>query len=423
MSTTGSGSGNSGSHIAWVVFEIIAPEDRLSSVTSRDLVNEWRALIGPIPGAETLTFRAEIGRVSDPINIQLRGQEFTSLSLVAEKIKEKLAQYPTVFDISDTYSDGKEALQVRLKDEAYVLGLTRQQILSQISEAFYGYEVQRVQRGREDIRVMVRYPVEDRKSLQSLDQFLVNSEAGGRIPLSQIVEFIPENSPAEIRRIDLSRTVSVHADVNKKSTNMLVLQEELKTFIDQLLIQYPNVHYSMDGEAKEQRESFGSLQWGLMFVMFIIYSLLAIPFKSYWQPIIVMAVIPFGAIGAIGGHWLMGMDLTLISLLGMLALTGIVVNDSLVLVDFINKRRAQTGDLLESVSLAAVSRFRPVILTSLTTFLGLMPLLFEQSTQAQFLIPMAVSLGFGILFATLITLLLVPINYLVIEDLKCFWRQ
>jgi len=160
-----------------------------------------------------------------------------------------------------------------------------------------------------------------------------------------------------------------------------------------------------------------------MFVMFIIYSLLAIPFKSYSQPIIVMAVIPFGAIGAIGGHWIMGMDLTLISLLGMLALTGIVVNDSLVLVDFINKRRAQTNDLLSSVSRAAVARFRPVILTSLTTFFGLMPLLFEESTQAQFLIPMAVSLGFGILFATVITLLLVPINYLVIEDLKRFWNQ
>ena len=423
MATTGSGSSSSAGHYGRVIFEITAPEDRQSSVTSRDLVNEWRALIGPIPGAETLTFRAEIGHVNSPITIQLRGQAFSSLAHVAEQIKAKLAVYPTVFDISDSYSDGKEALQIKLKNEAYVLGLTRQQILKQVSEAFYGYEVQRIQRGRDDIRVMVRYPVEDRKSIQSLDQFLVRNDAGDRIPLSQITELIPENSPASIRRIDLNRTVSVQADVDKKNTNMLVLQNELKVFIDQLLVQYPDVSYSMDGEAKEQRESFGSLQWGLLFVMFIIYSLLAIPFKSYSQPIIVMAVIPFGAIGAIVGHWIMGMDLTLISLLGMLALTGIVVNDSLVLVDFINKRLTQTGNLHEAVSLAAVSRFRPVILTSLTTFLGLMPLLFEQSTQAQFLIPMAVSLGFGILFATLITLLLVPINYLVIEDLKRWWYQ
>ncbi|MFT6123647.1 MAG: multidrug efflux pump subunit AcrB [Oleiphilaceae bacterium] len=423
MATTGSGSSSSGGHYGRIIFEIIPPEDRESTVTSRDLVNEWRSLIGPIPGADTLTFRAEIGRVSDPINIQLRGQAFASLSFVAEKIKDKLSEYPTVSDISDSYSDGKEALQVKLKNEAYVLGLTRQQILKQVSDAFYGYEVQRIQRGRDDIRVMVRYPLEDRQSIQSLDQFLVSNAAGDRIPLSQIVEFIAEKSPASIRRIDLNRTVNVQADVDKASTNMLVLQNELKEYIDQLLVQYPDVRYSMDGEAKEQRESFSSLQWGLAFVMFIIYSLLAIPFKSYSQPFIVMAVIPFGAIGAIGGHWIMGMDLTLISLLGMLALTGIVVNDSLVLVDFINKRRSETDDLLGSVSLAAVSRFRPVILTSLTTFFGLMPLLFEQSTQAQFLIPMAVSLGFGILFATVITLLLVPINYLVVEDFKRFWNQ
>ncbi|WP_156492192.1 efflux RND transporter permease subunit, partial [Oleiphilus sp. HI0080] len=203
-----------------------------------------------------------------------------------------------------------------------------------------------------------------------------------------------------------------------QNTNMLVLQRELNEYIAELLAQYPDVQYQFEGEAKEQRQSFGSLQYGLIFIAFVIYCLLAIPFKSYFQPIIVMSVIPFGAIGAIGGHMIMGMDLTLISLLGMLALIGVVVNDSLVLVDFINKRRSEGKDLYETVSSAAASRFRPVILTSLTTFIGLMPLLFEKSTQAQFLIPMAVSLGFGILFATLITLLLVPVNYMVVEDIK-----
>lgn len=201
---------------------------------------------------------------------------------------------------------------------------------------------------------------------------------------------------------------------------MLVLQSELQQFMDEVLKQYPNVSYAMQGEAKEQRQSFGSLKWGLVFVLFVIYCLLAIPFKSYTQPLIVMLVIPFGAIGAVGGHWLMGMDLTLISLLGMLALIGVVVNDSLVLVDFVNKHRNETGDLKAAVANAAAARFRPVVLTSLTTFLGLMPLLFEKSTQAQFLIPMAVSLGFGILFATVITLFLVPVNYLVIEDI---WKN
>ena len=423
LSTTGSSSTAAGANFGRIIFEITAPEDRRLAITSRELVDEWRRLIGSIPGAESLTFRAEIGRVSDPIDIQLRGQNFQSLSTVAEAIKDKLRSYPTVFDIEDSYSDGKEALQLRLKTQAYALGFSRQQIVSQVREAFFGFEVQRIQRGRDDIRVMVRYPVEDRKAIQSLDQFLIRKPDGGRIPLSQLVDLVPEISPATINRIDRSRTINVRADIDKLNTNMLVLQKELNAFIVPLVAQYPDVNYALEGEAKEQRQSFGSLKWGVFFVLFIIYALLAIPFKSYWQPIIVMAVIPFGVIGAVGGHWIMGMDLTLISLLGMLALTGIVINDSLVLVDFINKRREKNADLLESISIAAVARFRPVVLTSLTTFLGVMPLLFEQSTQAQFLIPMAVSLGFGILFATVITLLLVPVNYLVVEDIKAIWMR
>jgi multidrug efflux pump subunit AcrB len=200
-----------------------------------------------------------------------------------------------------------------------------------------------------------------------------------------------------------------------------VLQSDLKIYLDELIVQYPGVSHSLEGEAKEQRESFGSLGWALLFVFFIIYALLAIPFKSYIQPIIVMSIIPFGMIGAVIGHWIMGLPLTIMSLLGMLALIGVVVNDSLVLVDFINKKRTEGGELMAAVLTAGAARFRPVMLTSLTTFIGLMPLLFEQSTQAQFLIPMAVSLGFGILFATFITLILVPVNYLIVERLKAIF--
>jgi len=418
LATSGSGSSASGSHFGRVLFEIVAPEDRRSTITSRELVNEWRQLVGDVPGADSLSYRAEIGRVSDPIDIQLKGLEFESLANIAEQIKVKLASYPSVFDIEDSFSDGKEALEVRLKPQAHAAGFSRQQVVGQIREAFYGFEVQRIQRGRDDIRVMLRYPEKERRSIQSLNQFLVRTSAGIQVPLSQIAELLPENSPATIHRIDGKRTIDVTADIDKKKTNMLLLQKELRAFIDPILAQTPGVSYTMEGEAKEQRQSFGSLKWGLLFVIFIIYSLLAIPFKSYWQPIIVMMVIPFGVIGSVGGHWLMGMDLTLISLLGMLALTGIVVNDSLVLVDFVNKRRLKGEAISLAIRQAAAARFRPVILTSLTTFLGLMPLLFEESTQAQFLIPMAVSLGFGILFATLITLLLVPVNYLVIEDIK-----
>jgi len=236
--------------------------------------------------------------------------------------------------------------------------------------------------------------------------------------LGQIVTLKPGISPVSINRIDRYRTLNVRADLDKASTNMLLLREEMSAFIDDLLRQFPGVSYSWEGESKEQSQSFGSLKTGLIFVLFAIYCLLAIPFKSYVQPIIVMMVIPFSIIGAMGGHWIMGIDLTLVSLLGILALIGVVVNDSLVLVDFINQHRERAVSLRQAVLEAGAKRFRPVMLTSVTTFCGLTPLLFEKSTQAQFLIPMAVSLGFGIIFATVLTLFLIPVNYLIIEDFK-----
>jgi len=215
----------------------------------------------------------------------------------------------------------------------------------------------------------------------------------------------------------------VTADVEKDSADIEAIKRDLRSFLEEAVRPWPGVSFSLEGEAREQRESFGSLGYGLMFVLFAIYALLAIPFKSYLQPLIVMSVIPFGVAGAMLGHMIMGMSLTILSLMGMLALTGVVVNDSLVLVDFINKRRAEGVPLMEAVSASGVARLRPVLLTSLTTFAGLTPLIFEKSTQAQFLIPMAVSLGFGILFATFITLILVPLNYLVLEDLRRLGRR
>ncbi|MEJ2445270.1 MAG: efflux RND transporter permease subunit [Exilibacterium sp.] len=417
QSVTGSaGGGSSGSNVGRVMFELTPPETRASTVTSSQLVREWRKIIGTLPGVESLTFRAEIGRTSDPIDIQFSGNDFTVLSTIAEKVKARLRLYPEVFDISDSLSDGKEELQILLRDEAYALGLNRFDIINQVRQAFYGYQVQRIQRGRDDIRVMVRYPKAERSAITHLKDVRVRTDAGRSIPLGQVVELIPGKSPAAIYRIDRYRTVNVTADINKQQANMVVLQRDLREYLDQLLVQYPDVRYSFEGEAKEQRESFGSLALGLLVVLFIIYCLLAIPFKSYLQPLVVMSVIPFGIIGAICGHLIMGMDLTLLSTLGMMALVGVVVNDSLVLVDFINSQKQSTS-LMDAILTAGVARFRPVMLTSLTTFMGLMPLLFEKSTQAQFLVPMAVSLGFGILFATFITLLLVPVNYLLMESL------
>lgn len=420
LATTGGrgGSSNTGS----VRFEITPAEKRESDIGSRELASEWRDLIGIIPGAESVTFRAEFGRSSDPIDVQLSGSSIDTLEVVAEKVKERLATYPTVYEIADSMSDGKDELQIELTEQGLALGLNRVDVSQQVRNSFFGAQVQRIQRGRDDVRVMVRLPIEERRSVADLTDILIKTPTGGTVPLSHVATLVPGQSPSSIYRIDRYRTLNVTADVEKSNTNMTVLQADLKTYLDELMVQYPGVDYSLEGEAKEQRESFGSLAWGLVFVFFIIYALLAIPFKSYMQPLIVMSVIPFGMIGAVMGHWVMGMELTIMSLLGMLALIGVVVNDSLVLVDFINKKREEGGDLLETVKLAGAARFRPVMLTSLTTFIGLMPLLFEKATQAQFLIPMAVSLGFGIIFATLITLLLVPVNYLLMERFQGWFK-
>ena len=416
LATTGNRGG--ASNAGGVRFEIIPPEQRSSTITANQLAREWRQAIGPIPGAESVTFRAEIGRTSDPIDVQLSATSLTTLKEVAEQVKQRLATYPTVFDIADSLSNGKQELQIELTKQGIALGLTRSDVASQVRTAFFGSQVQRIQRGRDDVRVMVRLPLEERESIAKLQELLIPTPTGGTVPLSHVATLTPGQSPSAIYRIDRYRTVNVTADVDKQTANMTVLQADLKAYLDELVEQYPGVTHSLEGEAKEQAESFGSLGWALIFVFFIIYALLAIPFKSYSQPLIVMSIIPFGMIGAVAGHWIMGMELTIMSLLGMLALIGVVVNDSLVLVDYINKRRSEGLDLKEAVLTAGGARFRPVMLTSLTTFIGLIPLLFEKSTQAQFLIPMAVSLGFGILFATFITLILVPVNYSLMAGLK-----
>ncbi|GHF92881.1 efflux RND transporter permease subunit [Thalassotalea marina] len=403
-----------------VRFEITPADKNDSGIGTPQLVQEWRELIGRVPGAESLTFRAEIGRGGNPIDIQLAANELSTLKVVSEQVKDHLRTYPTAFEISDSLSNGKEEIEIELTEQGYAMGISRTLITRQVRDAFFGAQIQRIQRGRDDVRVIIKFPLAERKSLANLSDMLINTPTGGQVPLSHVATLKPGKSPSAINRIDRFRTVNVTADVDKQNTNMTVINSELAEFLDELVAKYPGVSYTLEGEAREQSESFGSLAYGLIFVFFIIYCLLAIPFKSYIQPLIVMSVIPFGAIGAVAGHWIMGMDLTIMSFLGMMALIGVVVNDSLVLVDFINKRRAEGAELMEAVLTAGQSRFRPVMLTSLTTFIGLMPLLFEKATQAQFLIPMAVSLGFGIIFATFITLVLVPVNYLLVEDAKGF---
>ncbi len=415
----GRGGGRGGqSHKGEVVFQIVPPEERSIEVKSTQLVAEWRKLIGVIPGAEELNFRAEIGRGGDPIDIQLTGSNFEDLSEIVGIVEERLQQYPGVFDITNTFQDGKQEIKLAIKPEAEHLGLTMSDLARQVRQAFFGQEAQRIPRGREDVRVMIRYPEDERRSLANLETMRIRTPDGIEVPFSSVAEAKMGRGFSTIRRVNRNRTINVRADINKKETDLAGINEDLIQFLPRITSQYPGVNWSFEGEAREQRESFGSLYTGSLFVLFAIYAMMAIPFKSYVQPLIVMTVIPFGLVGAVLGHIIMGMNLSILSTFGMLALTGVVVNDSLVLVHYVNSRRKENMTLHDAVRTAGVARFRPIILTSLTTFAGLSPLILGKSTQAQFLIPMAVSLGFGILFATFITLILIPINYLILEDIK-----
>jgi len=424
LSSVGSAGRSNGSHLARVQMETVPRQYRTIDFSVTEMNNEWRRLTGPVPGAESINFRASFFRAGDPINFQFSGNSLETLNTVGEKVKAHLATYPGVFEIADSLSDGKEELQIELSPQGYLVGLTRNEIVNQVGQAFKGLQAQRIQRGRDDIRVLVRFPISERRTIASLNEMLISAPNGRLIPLANVATIKAGRGPSQITRIDGYRVLNVTADVDKENTNMVVLLADLQNYVDTLLAKYPSISYIMEGEQARQAETFGSLQLGIVIVLFAIYCMLALPLKSYVQPVLVMSVIPFGIIGAIIGHWIMGVTLTILSILGLMALTGVVINDSLILVDFINQRHRNAGEnLLSAVERAGVVRFRPVMLTSLTTFFGLLPLLMDQSSSAQFLVPMAVSLGFGILFATMITLILIPTNIMIADDIAQYFKS
>nr|VFJ63976.1 MAG: Multidrug efflux pump subunit AcrB [Candidatus Kentron sp. FM]VFJ64412.1 MAG: Multidrug efflux pump subunit AcrB [Candidatus Kentron sp. FM]VFK15035.1 MAG: Multidrug efflux pump subunit AcrB [Candidatus Kentron sp. FM] len=409
-------SGGGYSHIGRVTMALVPPDERTLDITTSQLVREWRRAIGPIPGAREVYFRSSIGGGGDPIDIQLMGDDFEDLTAVAAQVKARLAQYSGVFDIRDSFDAGREEIKLTLRPEAELLGLSTADLGKQVRHAFFGAEVQRIQRGRDDVRVMVHYPLAERRSEESLANMRIRTPAGVEVPFNAVAEVTVGAGFSTIRRVDRHRAINVTADLDEEKTDLNRIMADMQGFLSELRGDRPQVHYSLEGEMREQRESMASLVAGILFVLFAVYALLAIPLRSYLQPLLVMFIIPFSVIGALLGHMIMGMNLTMMSLLGLLALIGVVVNNALVLVDYIDLRVEKGVDVTEAVSMAGVARSRPILLTSVTTFAGLMPLLLDTSTQAQFLIPMAVSLGFGILYATVLTLFLVPVSYLILED-------
>ena len=412
-----------GSHLAECVIELAPGEER--PISTVEISKIWRELTGPIPGVKQVTFDSDLFTTGAPIEIQLSSVNREDLKAVTNNLKDKLQTYAGVFDIKDSFSAGKDEIKLNLLPEAQNYGITMASLARQVRQAFYGDEVQRVQRGRDEVKVFLRYPKDERVSLNNLEQMNVRVGNNVEVPLGQVAQGELSSGYSTITRTDRKRSISITADVDLSEANANEILAKFETeHIVPILLDYPSVNYSFEGEQREQRDTLSSLFKNFALALFVVYVLLAVPFKSYLQPLIIMSAIPFGFTGAVIGHIIMGMNLAVLSIIGIVALSGVVVNDSLVMVDFINRYKRDDGKTsLEAALAAGPRRFRPILLTSITTFVGLFPLLIEKSVQAQFLIPMAISLAYGVLFATLITLILVPTSYLIIEDIKDFFGR
>lgn len=424
-SSTGGGPGlpgvaASGGHLGEVTLQLTPGQTR--DIETRDVAKLWREASGPIADAVELKFNTSLFTVGNAINIQLEGDNIDDLRVVAAALRKKLAEYPGVLDITDSFRSGKQELKLRILPSGEALGLSLSALARQVRQAFYGEEVQRIQRGRDDVRVMVRYTEQERRSLSSLSSMRIRTPDGSEVPFATVAEADLGRGFSSIKRSDRRRVVNVIADVDRTQITANEVIADLRAgAMAQIMREFPRVTYGLEGEQREQGEAMASLVPMFGIALFVIYALLAIPLKSYSQPFIIMSVIPFALVGAIWGHIIMkafGLvsGLAMMSVMGFIAASGVVVNSSLVLVHNINARRDSGQSVYDAVLQAAVSRCRPIVLTSLTTFVGLTPLMFNRSVQAQFLVPMAISLAFGVLFSTVVTLLVVPSGYIILED-------
>ncbi len=393
-------------------------------LSSEQIVQDWRKAVGNVAGARSLTFSATAGPPGGDVAINLESDDLEELEKAAQELKAEIATYPGTYDISDSFKSGKPEIIYSTTPEGEAAGFTRRDLALAVRDAFFGREAQRVQRGRDELRVMVRYPESQRGSLETLREMRVRAPDGSAVPFPVIAKTEFGESLASIERIDNKRVVTIDASVNKATTTSDAVTGRLeKEFFPEFLARHPSISTTESGEVEQRKKSLQSLLKGFAFSIVFIYVLIAIPLRSYLKPLIIMSVIPFGIIGALMGHYLMGIDISILSVFGILALSGVVVNDSLVLVCSVNDLQDEGKPLDEAVRLAGVDRFRAILLTSLTTFFGLAPLLLEKEVQAQFLKPMAASLAFGIVFATVITLFLLPVLFIIINDIRKALRR
>jgi multidrug efflux pump subunit AcrB len=413
----------SGDTGARMFVEIPFTEDRPFEM--KEVTQLWRDSVGEIAGMKELKFRAagHIGGGS-PLSFKLSGSNYEALEKAAGELARELATYEGLFDITNSATSGTNEIKLKIKPEAEALGLTMSSLGRQVRQAFYGEEAQRIQRGKDELRVMVRYPIEERRSIADLENMRIRTPGGDEVPFNSVAEVSFGQGYSNISRLDRERTVTVSSDLDP---DLVEPQQIVRTiseeYIPELMSRYPGVKYGLEGSSQDQADFMSKIFTALIVAMFLIYALLAIPLHSYAQPLVIMSVIPFGVIGAVIGHIIMGRALSMFSMFGLIALAGVVVNDSLIMVDFINKARARGVAMRDAVIQSGTARFRAIILTSFTTAAGLLPIMFESSPQAQAIIPTAISIGYGIIFATVITLFLIPALYLLQEDFFRRMRQ
>ncbi len=395
-------------------------------LSTAEVSRRWRVAVGRLPGVESLRFESDAGGPGRGagLTLELSHRDVAVLDRASRRLADAIEQFPEASDVDDGYSPGKSQLDLRLRPEARSLGLTSSEVARQVRDAFYGAEALRQQRGREEVKVVVRLPASERESLVDIERLLIRTPSGRRVPLIEIADVRPGRAYTQIQRRNGRRIVSVTAEITPAERTNPILAALRSDVLPALQSEFPGLGVDFEGRQAEMREAMGALSSGFGLALIAIYAVLTIPFRSYVQPAIVMLAIPFGVVGGVLGHFLMGYSLSMISLMGMIALAGVVVNDSLVMIDYANRRRAEGVGAREAIEQAGIRRFRPIVLTTLTTFGGLAPMIFETSRQARFMIPMAISLGYGILFATFITLLLVPALYVCLDDVQRFaWRR
>lgn len=416
--------GRGGTHILVMQVYLADAEIRDEIMSTQEFVNKWRKKIGQIPGVELMQLKSDMGGPGGrpALYIEFEHNDISILEKASNDLAKQLQQFAIVKDIDDGFQPGKVQIDFKVKPEGKALGLTATDVARQVRNFYEGAEVVRQQRGRNEIKVKVRLPRSERESIYDLKEMIIMTPAGKEVPLVEVVSWSRGRSYTTINRREGKRTVTVTADVTPSSRANEIVNELDSTILPALMKNYPGLNYSYQGGQSEDAETMQTMIWASLLVLLSIYGLLAIPFKSYSQPLIVMTSIPLGFVGAIIGHIIMGYSITFIGIIGILALSGVVVNDALVLIDFANRKRDEGATPHDAVMSAGIQRFRPILLTTMTTFGGLIPMIFETSRQARFIIPMAISLGFGILFATLITLILVPSLYMVNDDFNRFWK-